>query len=225
MSDETDRDLASRSQTGPIDVGPLRSTGHVPPLLSVALVGAVVGLLVGFGFGYRLGTIEPGPTPAAEHTPVSTDLQADSVSSRLERAFESAAPGGWAVCGLVQQVACHELVVAPVEMRVPASEYGQGWYSNPDLTRVAVNPAHLVLAVSMGQGAAAAWLTRVAPDGTFLEEVDLTPVNPGRGGTFYFDLGTLARGHYVIETDFAAMPPLDESPSLVQSYVVGFIVV
>jgi hypothetical protein len=224
MSDDIDgqplRHTGSGSKSRWTGVGRLRSTGPVPPMLSVALVGAVAGLIVGFGLGYRLGAIAPAPAP----TPLPAELQADSVSSRLELAFESAAPGGWAVCSLGREVACRQLVVGPTDPRVPPSEYGLGWYGSSELTRVAVSRAHLVLAASMGQGAATAWLNRIGPGDVFLETIDLTPVNPGWRGTFYFDLGTLGPGHYAIETDFLAVTQSGESSRMVQTYLVGFVV-
>jgi hypothetical protein len=187
-------------------------------MLSVALVGVGIGFIIGFGLGNRLGAIAPAPTPLA------ADIQADSVSPRLELAFESAAPGGWAVCSLDREVSCHELAASTTDPRVPLSEYGLGWYGRRDLTRVAVSPSHLVLASSMGKGAAAAWLDRIGPGDAFLETVDLTPVNPGGRGTFYFDLGTLGPGQYVVETDFLAVPQAGESSRMVRTYLVGFVV-
>jgi hypothetical protein len=201
-------------------VGRLRSIGRVPPLLSVALVGVVVGLLVGFGLGYRLGYVVSAP---AATTP-APDLEADRVSSRLELAFRAAAPGGWAVCGLGQTVACHQLVAGTTDPRVPPSEYGLGWYGSRDLTSVAVSPAHLAVAAFMGEGAASAWLNRIGPGDAFLETVDLTSVNPGGSGAFYFDLGTLGPGHYVVEMDFLAVPQSDEASRMVRTYLVGFVV-
>jgi hypothetical protein len=225
MPDDIDPELVRRpvigSQTGATGLGRLRSAGRVPPILSVALVGIVVGLLVGFGIGYRLGT--PAPTPAPTPTPVPSDLQLDTVSSRLERAFESAAPGGWAVCSLGREVACRELVVGTTDPRVPPSEYGLGWYANRALTAATVSPGQLVLAASTGKGAAAAWVNRMGPNDVFLEVTGLTAVNPGQRGTFYFDLGTLAPGHYVIEVDFMAVPPA-ELAGVVRYFVVGFVV-
>jgi hypothetical protein len=53
---------------------------------------------------------------------------------------------------------------------------------------------------------------------------DLTPVDPGRRGTFYFDLGTLRPGHYVVEVDFLAEPQAGESYRMAQTYVAGFVV-
>jgi hypothetical protein len=205
-------------------VGRLRSTGRVPPILAVALIGAVVGLLVGFGLGYRLGSVAPAPaaTPASF---VPGDIQADAVSSRLEEAFQSAAAGGGAaVCRLDREVVCQQLVVGTTEPRVPPSEYGLGWYGNRELTRVVVQRARLVVAAAMNEGAASAWLHRMGPGDAFLETIDLTPVNPNRAGTFYFDLGVLAPGHYVVEIDFVAVPAVEGSPGLVRTYVVGFVV-
>jgi hypothetical protein len=201
-------------------MGRLRSTGHLPPMLSVALVGVGIGLIVGFGLGSRLGAIAPAPAP----TPLPADIQVDSVGPRLELAFESAAPGGWAVCSLDREVSCHELAASTTDPRVPLSEYGLGWYGRSDLTRVAVGPGHLVLAASMGKGAAAAWLDRIGPGDAFLETVGLTPVNPGERGTFYFDLGTLGSGQYVVEADFLAVPQAGESSRMVRTYLVGFVV-
>lgn len=224
MADNTDgqplRHTGSESKSRWTGVGRPRSTGHFPPILSVAVVGAAVGLIVGFGLGYRLGAIAPAPAL----TPLPADLQADRVSSRLELAFESAAPGGWAVCSLGREVACRQLVVGLTDPRVPPSEYGLGWYGNSDLTRVSVSQAHLVVAASMGQGATSAWLNRIGPGDVFLETIDLTPVNPGGRWTFYFDLATLGPGHYVIETDLLAVPQAGESSRMVQTYLVGFVV-
>ncbi len=224
MSDEIDsrapRQSVPRSEAGPNGVSTLRPVGHAPPLLSVAVVGVVAGLLVGLGIGSRLDAVAPRPAPVA--TP-AWDIQADSVSSRLKRAFESGAPGGWAVCTLGGDVGCRPLVARDTDPRVPPSEYGQGWYGNLGLTRVTVSPAHLVLAVGLGDGAVAAYLNQMGPGDTFLHVDELTPVDPGRHGTFYFDLGNLAAGHYVAQLDFMAVPP-SQSAGVIRFYVVGFVV-
>ena len=156
--------------------------------------------------------------------PSAGDLQADGVSTRLQAAFESAAPGGWAVCSLDDVVECHQIVPGLTDPRVPPSEYGLGWYGNRELTRVEVAPAHLVVGAHLGEGAAAAWLSRMGPGDIFLEKVALTPVNPSRYEAFYFDLGALGPGHYAIEVDFMAVPEVGEY-RMAQTYVAGFVVI
>jgi hypothetical protein len=205
-------------------------------MLSVVAVGVVVGLVVGFGLGYRLGGIAPPPPPPSPSPtpspfpeqpspvrPYAGDLQADGVSARLQASFESAAPSGWAVCGLEDVVECNEIVPGLTDPRVPPSEYGLGWYGNRELTRVEVAPADFVVAAHLGKGAAAAWLSRMGPGDIFLEKVALTPVNPGRNEAFYFDLGALGPGHYVVEVDFMAVPEVGEY-RMAQTYVAGFVV-
>ncbi len=193
-------------------------------MVSVALAAIVIGLLAGFGLGYRLGSATP--RPAATVSPATTpppDVEADRVSSRLQAAFESAAPGGWAVCALERDVLCRAVTAGPTDPRVPPSEYGQGWYGNLALTRVSVSRSHLVLAAAIGEGSVAAYLNHMGPGDAFLQVVEITPVSPGRRGTFYFDLGTLAPGHYVVQLDFMAVPP-SESAGEVEFYMAGFVV-
>jgi hypothetical protein len=203
-------------------------------MLSVVAVGLVFGLVVGFGLGYRLGGIAPPPpTPSPSPTPSPAqpspgrpdagDLQADGVSARLQAASESAAPGGWAVCSLDDVIECREIVPGLTDPRVPPSEYGLGWYGNRELTRVEVGPGAFVVAAHLGEGAAAAWLSRMGPGDAFLDKFALTPVNPSRYEVFYFDLGTLGPGHYVVEVDFVAVPGVGEY-RMTQTYVAGFVV-
>ena len=210
-----------------MEMEPLRPTGRatrrsrarISPVLSVALVGLIVGLLVGFGVGYRLGTTTPNAGPTA-----TQDLLADTVSSRLERAFTSTAPDGWAVCGLATQPTCHHLVPGTTNLpREPEVRFGEGWYSDPGLTTVNVGIAHDVLAASIGEGSVLAWLNRLGPGDEFLDVTELTPVSPGRHGQDYFDLGPLEPGHYVVQVDFIPVPPA-ESAGQVTFYIVGFIV-
>jgi hypothetical protein len=217
----------------------LRSTNRIPPVLSVALVGAAVGLVVGLGLGSRLGGFAPAsaspamptltpiptppPTPAGTLTGVSPDLQADAVSPRLEQAFDSVAPGGWAVCSLDGEVVCRELVSITADPRVPPSEYGLGWYGRRDLTSVTVSPGHLVAATTLGEGAVAAWLSSVGPGDVFLGKTALTPIEPGGLGTYYFDLGSPAAGHWVVEIDFQPVAQAGEY-HMTQTYAAGFIV-
>jgi hypothetical protein len=217
------RHPASASERGPAVLGRPRSTGRVPAMLSVALIAVAVGLLAGFGFGYRLGGIVPEPTPTASPTPMPPDVEPDSVSSRLEQAFQAATPDGWALCDLGPEVACQPLVAVTTEPRVPPSEYGLGWYANRELTRVTVSPAHLALAAVIGQGAVAARLYPVGPGDMILDMTRLTPVNPGRSETFYFDLGSLTPGHYVVESEFQVVPATADS-FMLHAYVVGFVV-
>jgi len=233
VSDDMDlqphRHPAPRSEARPpAGIAAFRLTGRIPPVLSVALVGVIVGLLVGIGFGYRLGAPAPTPPPRPSSPPPPTatpaDLVADSVSPRLEMAFESTAPAGWAVCGLGEEPTCHQLISATTDLpREPEIRYGEGWYSNRILTGVTVAPAHEVVAASTGDGSVLAYLNRIGPGDSFLKVVDLTPVSPGRRGQFYFDLGDLVPGHYVVQVDFIPVPPA-ESAGTVTFYIVGFIV-
>jgi hypothetical protein len=192
-------------------------------MVSVALIAVVIGLLAGFGLGYRLGGIAPAPTATPTPTPVPPDVEPDSVSARLVQAFESAAPDGWAVCDVGPEVTCRQLVAVTTEPRVPPSEYGLGWYANRELTRVTVSPAHLVLAAVIGQGAVAARLYPLGPGDMILDMVRLEPVNPGRTETFYFDLGSLTPGHYVVESEFQPVPAT-ASAFMQHAFVVGFVV-
>jgi hypothetical protein len=227
MRDEIDRPTPRRSDSGsepgPAALGRLRPASRVPALLSVALIAVVIGLLVGFGSGYRLGGIVPAPTPTPTASPVPPDVEPDSVSARLEEAFASAAPGGWAVCDVGPEVGCQPLTAVTTEPRVPPSEYGLGWYANRELTRVHLSPAHLVLAAAIGQGAVAARLYPLGPGDMILDMVRLTPVNPGRSETFYFDLGSLTPGHYVVEAEYQVVPA-SASEFMLHAFVVGFVV-
>jgi hypothetical protein len=200
----------------------LGGRGRIPPLLSVAAMTLVVGLVVGTGLGYRLG--QDAPTPVRP-TPTATppDLQPDTISKRLDLAFQSQAPHGWAVCDIADSLVCHDLIAATTEMpRWPSVPYGQGWYTSPALTSVHIGQAHNVLGATLGDGSVLAFLNRVSP-GDKLNVSDLTPVSPGRAGQYFFDLGKLEPGHYVIQVDFIAVPGAEGS-GRVTFYLVGFVV-
>ena len=76
---------------------------------------------------------------------------------------------------------------------------------------------------TLGDGSVLAFLNRIGPGDEILEVTDLTPVSPGRLGQYFFDLGTLEPGHYVIQVDFIPVPPA-EGAGTVTFYLVGFIV-
>jgi len=185
--------------------------GRRPVLVSVALIAA---LAASFGLGYRAGV------PAATTDP---DIRPGSVSSRLQQAFLASAPGGWAVCDLGGVVSCRRLAISTTDTRVPPSEYTLGWYGLRNLTQVTARPGHMGLVAVTGEGAITAWLDRVEQGDVVEREKDLTPVTPDRGGTFYFDLGTLTTAHYVVEADYMAVPPA-EAAGQVRTYIVGFVV-
>ncbi len=201
---------ADASGAGP-SVARLRTGGRIPPILSVALVTSVVGLLVGVGIGYRLGAV-----PAATATPAAT-------GDRVQRAFEATVPANWAVCEVGGAVVCHQLEATIANPGVPPSEYGLGWYGWHSLTNVTVKPGNLVVAGRVGHGAAVAWLDRIGPGDEFLETIRLTLGTLATQGTVYLDLGTLQPGHYVVETDFKAADAL-EADSPPRTYAVGFVV-
>lgn len=196
--------------------GSARLRPRLPALLSTALLASLVGFLAGIGLGFQLGAFVPKPTPPG-------DVQADSVSPRLQRAYQDAAAGGWAVCGVGSGVACQQLTAGTTEPRVPPSEFGLGWYGMKGLTSVTVSRGHLVVAASLGEGAMVAWLRRIGPGNVFLETSRLTPVEPGGHGPIYFDLSSPMPGHYTVEVDFLAVPSADSS-RMVVSYLVGFVV-
>ncbi|HEY5487746.1 MAG TPA: hypothetical protein VIK06_08875 [Candidatus Limnocylindrales bacterium] len=150
--------------------GPLVPRGRrLPPILSVALVAGAIALIAGLGFGYRLGqesvapaSAAPAPSaPAPTASPAPIDLQADSVSARLQRAYGAAAPASWAVCGLDAAISCYAL--NPGLSVSPAVSHTDS-FTDIDWIRLGpppIQPGHLALAASLGQGSVAGSLVRL----------------------------------------------------------------
>jgi len=217
----------------PIVAGPLVYRRRlVSPIMSVALVVATIVGLAGVGLGYRLGQADhvasPAstdatqlPQPNATSTP---DLQADSVSDRLQAAYHDIPAGSWAICELGETIVCQGL--EPSVSVSPAVHYTSG-FTNSDMARFGqptIDTGHVVLAAGLGEGSVTASLVAVdAPiNGDWGHA--LTPIDPGRSGVDYFDLGLLAGGVYGIVVGFVPPPAGDMSAPLLDTYLASFAV-
>jgi hypothetical protein len=204
----------------------------VSPTLSVALVVAAVVGLVGVGLGYRLGQADRSAPPPATPTPTlladataaaSLDIQADTVSQRLEVAYREIPLGSWAICQLGRAVLCRTL--EPSLSVSPAVHYTSG-FTNSDMAQFgqpAIDPGHLVLAAGLGEGVVTASLIALDAPGSRARQA-LTPIDPGRSGVDYFDLGSLPGGTYGIVVGFIPQTGGDNSPPLLDSYLASFAV-
>lgn len=236
MSDRSDRPLRgepSSQDDGPA-VGALSYRRRlVPPIFSVALVVAAVVGFAGVGLGYRLGqesrTASPAPAATAAPLPSATatalsDLQADKVSERLHLAAQAISPGSWAICELATIVVCQML--QPSLSVSPAVHHTFG-FTNGEMAALGqptIQPGHIVLAAGLGEGVVTASL--IAIDAT-IDQVrgrPLTPIDPGRSGVDYFDLGLLDGGTYGIVMGFIPQAGSDPSAPLLDSYLASFAV-
>jgi hypothetical protein len=217
----------------PLVAGPLVYRRHfLPPILSVALVVATIVGFAGVGLGYRLGQADRATSPAstdaaqvpqaiATSTP---DLQPDSVSDRLQAAYRDIPAGSWAICELADTIVCQQL--EPDVSVSPAVHYTSG-FTNSDMAKFGqptVGRGHVVLAAGLGEGSVTASLVAVdAPiDGDWGHA--LTPIDPGRSGVDYFDLGLLDGGTYGIVVGFIPQPAGDNSAPLLDTFLASFAV-
>ncbi|MFI5258324.1 MAG: hypothetical protein ACHQ01_01760 [Candidatus Limnocylindrales bacterium] len=205
----------------------------VPPILSLALVVAAVAGLAGVGLGYRLGqaslVASAAPTAPAIQLPnsgatVQTDLHADTVSERLSLAYQAASSGSWAICDLGATVVCRAL--EPSLSVSPAVHHTFG-FTNSDMAALGqptIEPGHVVLAAGLGEGAATGSL--IALDATIdqVRSHPLTPIDPGRLGVDYFDLGLLDSGTYGIVLGFIPQTGAETSAPILDSYLASFAV-
>ena len=215
--------------------GPLVPHGRrLPPIVSAALVVGILVLVAGLGFGYRLEqqavgpatALPPVPTdqPAATATPVPLDLQPNSVSDRLQQAYGAEATE-WAVCGLgAKSVACHavnrSLSMSP-DLAFTNSFTSSDWLS---LGPPPIRSGHLALAAPLGEGAVTGSLVLIDAPNDRTRSRPLVPIDPGRAGVYYFDLGPLAAGRYAIVIEVIERAVDLSSSEALQTYLSGFVV-
>jgi hypothetical protein len=213
--------------------GPLIPRGRrLPPIVSAALVVGILVLVAGFGFGYRLeqrsvapATAQPVPTdqPAQTATPPPIDLQANSVSDRLQQAYGAEATQ-WAVCGLGTSVACHA-----INRSLSVSPYVSftDTFTNADwmnLEPPPIQPGHLALAAPLGEGTVTGSLLLLDAPNDKTRSRPLVPIDPGGTGVYYFDLGPLAAGQYAIVIGIIGRTVDVSSAEALQTYLSGFVV-
>lgn len=157
--------------------------------------GLIVGLILGFGFGARVGSVTPGTTPSRDVGTIADDVAPDAVSQRLRDAYY-ASGGRIVVCAADATIECAwtrpgqstrlfsriTLVIDPAEIR--------------DLTPVAISSGRTIVAGDFGPIDGAA-VTQIV-DGSGVDGRLLTVVNPNRAGIDYVDLGLLGSGTYLI---------------------------
>jgi hypothetical protein len=168
----------------------------------------------------------PAPSaPSAQPTPPEPiDLQGDIVSVRLQQAYGASAPASWAVCGLGAAISCYAL--NPALSVSPAVSHTDS-FTQTDWVRLGpppIQPGHLALAASVGEGSVTGSLVRLDDPTSETRSRPLVPIDPGHTGVDYFDLGPLAAGQYAIvmgvilpAADGTAAPALD-------TYLAGFVV-
>jgi hypothetical protein len=202
----------------------------MPPILSVALVVAAIVGFAGLGVGYKLGQgAATGSAPSGSAEPASTaspaaDLQADTVSERLQLAYQATSAGSWAICDLGTIVVCRP--IQPSKSVSPAVHHTFG-FTFSDMAALGqprIGAGHIVLAAGLGEGVVTASLISMNAPITAARGKGLTPIDPGRSGVDYFDLGLLEGGTYGIVLGFIAQTGTDTSAPLLDSYLASFAV-
>ena len=224
----------NRGTTAPLRVPPLRG-----PIVAAMLVLVGVTFLVGFrlgGNGASPPVVAPsdgsqgsGPsttTPSEQPTPM---VQPDAVSSALASTAGDLVPRyGWAICVVdTSAIVCQSIRAAtePLDafagtagpLASPSARLAALWRTVPTSD---VPGTHLVLVAQLSRPAQTALLARV--DGREANR-EATPVEPGRYGITYFDLGALTPGQYLVavEDQISSPPPTGVA---ILSQVVGFLV-
>ena len=229
----------NRPATAPLGVPPLRG-----PIVAAVLVLIGVTFLVGFRLGGN-GASPPVVVPSdgsnvstsSTTTPPSTTappvqptplVQPDAVSSELASTAGGLVPPGWAICVVdTAPIVCRS--IRPTAEPYDAFAGTAGPLASPSarlaaLWRALPTPevlgTHLVLVAQLSRPAQTALLARV--DGREANR-EATPVEPGRYGITYFDLGALTPGQYLVAViDQVPIPPPTGVAILTQ--VVGLLV-
>jgi hypothetical protein len=219
----------NRPTTAPLRLPPSRR-----PTVAVVLVLVAVTFLVGFrlgGDGASRPVVvpsdgSPGSSPSTTPPP---PVQPDAVSTDLATAAGGLVPRyGWAICVVdTAPIVCQS--IRPATEPFDAFAGTAGPLSSPSARLAALWRAvptsdvlgtHLVLVAPLSLLAQPALLARV--DGREANQ-EATPVEPGRYGITYFDLGALTPGQYLVAViDQASSPPPTRVAILAQ--VVGFLV-
>jgi hypothetical protein len=165
--------------------------------------------------------------PPSTTTPL---VQPDAVSSELGLAAAGSLDrGGWAVCNVDAAPSCESIrpaATAPLDafagtagpLASPSARLAALWLAGTPTSAVA--GTHLVLVAQLSRPAQRALLARV--DGREPNH-EATPVEPGRYGITYFDLGALTPGQYLVAViDQVPSPPPTRVAILTQ--VVGLLV-
>jgi hypothetical protein len=222
----------NRGATAPLRVPPSRG-----PFVATVLVLVGVTFLVGFrlgGNGASVAVVPPSDGSlgsAASTTTTSTTtpaVQPDAVSSDLATTAGGLVPPGWAICVVdTAPIVCQSIRPAtePLDafagtagpLPSPSARLAVLWRTMPTAD---VPGTHLVLVAQLSRPAQTALLARV--DGRTANQ-QATPVEPGRYGITYFDLGALTPGQYLVavEDQVSSPPPTGVA---ILSQVVGFVV-
>lgn len=170
-----------------VPVGPWRSSAPVVGL-AVAL-----GLVLGLGLGSRFGQ------PSADPTQGSTaDVRPDSVSQRLRMAVASAG-GSAVVCITDATVVCSPTTATSSERGFSDFTYSFSEAEWSATSSTATRSGHLVVAAVLGGVAAPSTLIPLGTDAQPVGRTDIAGVRPAdEGGRYYFDLGIVAPGRYLL---------------------------
>jgi hypothetical protein len=224
----------NRGATEPLRVPPSRG-----PFVAAVLVLVGVTFVIGFrlgGNGASPPVVAPshrslGSAPSATTTPSITipPVQPDAVSSELTTTAGGLVPRyGWAICVVdTSPIVCQSIRPAtePLDafagtagpLPSPSARLAALWRAVPTADVVGT---HLVLVAQLSRPAQTALLARV--DGRAANQ-QATPVEPGRYGITYFDLGAHTPGQYLVavEDQISSPPPPGVA---ILSQVVGFLV-
>jgi len=226
-----------------VDEPPLERVGLGPrglatPLLSAALVVAVIAGLIGLGLGVRLGQWSTPPQVARTPTlvevvqptdPPADDLRAPTVSARLRQAYlrlagQTDRAAGWALCGLATDIECQPLT-ARMTM-APAWDHSLTFRNDEAVpsNRPAFSAGHLALVAPLGDGDITASLIVLDPAPSQQRSRALCPLDPDGSGTDYFDLGELGTGTYALVIGYLPQTQIAATNPIIQSYLTGFVV-
>jgi len=219
----------NRPTPAPLGLPPSRR-----PFVAVVLVLVGVTFLVGFRLGGG-GALPPVVVPSdgsqgSRSSTTTPPVQPDAVSSDLASAAGGLVPRyGWAICVVdTAPIVC--VSIRPATEPLDAFAGTAGPLSSPSARLAALWRAvptsdvlgtHLVLVAPLSLPAQTALLARV--DGREANR-EATPVEPGRYGITYFDLGALTPGQYLVAVQYqvSSSPPPTRVAILTQ--VVGLLV-
>jgi hypothetical protein len=222
----------NRPTTAPLGVRPSRG-----PFVAAVLVLVGMTFLVGFRLGGAGASPPVVPSDGSQGSRSSTTtppvpptppVQPDAVSSDLASAAGGLVPPGWAICVVdTAPIVCRS--IRPATEPLDAFAGTAGPLSSPSASLAALWRAaptsdvlgtHLVLVAPLIHPAQTALLARV--DGREANQ-EATPVEPGRQGITYFDLGALTPGQYLVAVEDQVSSPFSP-PAAILTQVVGLLV-
>ncbi|MGH2406921.1 MAG: hypothetical protein ACRDF7_02420 [Candidatus Limnocylindrales bacterium] len=176
---------------------------------------AVVVAVVTFAFGYRLGNAPPAPPPTAISSLVPTtppadptaspspgpDIVTEAVSRRLRGAVSAAGGpvvGAWVVCQVGEVIACRPIEHVSLDDDYAAVAFRFSTEQWDRLVPETVASGDIVVAAPLNAVSAGAVVALLSPAFDPLASHQPVGVNADQQGVYFFDLGSLDPGQYVV---------------------------